>query len=635
MNLLIIGYCNLHDGFLYASNALKKLNYNIFFFPYHNYVIQQNNNRDNILIDFIKNNNINVILWWYNNITFETINNIKNTFKIKNIFFNWDPFLYNYNKYNSLIWKEKIDERLKYYPLMDSILSCFEKEVTFCKTICNIFYTPPGFDKTISKYEYNSDYQCDVSIVCTNLYDYTYEFPDEATNITRYSIVHKLYEHRGKIKFHIYGLEKFRSLFPDCYKGFISYNDSNKVFSNSKINLSIHPILYELNSENSSQEYFSERLPQILGSKGLLVTNSNLSSYLKKNIDYIHIDNNSDWFEKFINIINNNDSYNIIRENGYKKGLQYYQWDNWAISVNNCIISKKIKKIIIINVTINWIYRLYEEYIESIKNFATTYFKNVNIEVIYFDKVTFEEKLFDSINFNDYDKVFYTGDLEILKILVEKNNNNYSKIYFINIEQMSNQYYYKMIRTIDSKINIIDYSEENIPYFENIYNIYLLPPHFNYKNEIDSKNKDIDILSLKNNNYRETLLKTIESNFQQKLNIIFFDNSYGEVRDNLYYRSKIYINIHCSNNHKTMEMIRIVNLITNKVIIISQSSVYSELLFLKDFIIICNNDNQIYDYITEVLNNYDYYFNKIYGNFDETNYISYIKNNLENILLRY
>ena len=413
MNILIIGYCNLQDGFLYASNSLKKLNYNIFFFPYHNYVIQQNNNRDNILIDFIKNNNINVILWWYNNITFETINNVKNTFNIKNIFFNWDPFLYNYNKYNSLIWKERIDERLKYYPLMDSVLSCFEKEVTFCKTICNISYTPPGFDKTISKYEYYNDYQCDVSIVCTNLYDYIYEFPDEATNITRYSIVHKLYEYRDKIKFNIYGLEKFRSLFPDCYKGFINYKDCNKVFSNSKINLSIHPILYELNSENSSQEYFSERLPQILGSKGLLVTNSKLSLYLKENIDYIHIDNSSDWFEKLITIINNNDQYNIIRENGYKKALKYYQWDNWALSVHNCIIPKNIKKIIIINITINWIYRLYEEYVESIKSFSPIYFKDVNIDVIYFDKVTFEDKLLYSINFDDYDKIFYSGDLEI------------------------------------------------------------------------------------------------------------------------------------------------------------------------------------------------------------------------------
>ena len=32
--ILLVGYCNLHDGFLYASNALKKLGYIMYFFPY-------------------------------------------------------------------------------------------------------------------------------------------------------------------------------------------------------------------------------------------------------------------------------------------------------------------------------------------------------------------------------------------------------------------------------------------------------------------------------------------------------------------------------------------------------------------------------------------------------------------------
>ncbi len=642
MNLLIIGYCHLQDGFLYASNSLKKLNYNIFFFPYHSYVIQENINRDDILINFIKDNNINVILWWYNNITFQSINKVKNAVSVKNIFFNWDPFLYNYNKYNSLIWSDRIDERLKYYPLMDNVLSCYEKEVRFCEKICNISYNPPGFDKNISRYEYNSEYECDISIVCTNLYDYTYEFPDESTNITRYSIVHKLYEYRDIIKLHIYGLEKFKNIFPECYKGFISYDDCYKVFSNSKINLSIHPMLHELNSEHSSQEYFSERVPQILGCKGLLVSNSNFTTYLKKDIDYIHIDEKIDWFQKLMIILYNNDDYNIIRENGYKKALKYYQWDNWALSINNCILMKKIK-IIIVSATLNWVYRLYEEHILSIKDFISTHFENVIIDkIVYFDITTFEENLLDSIDFNDYDKIFYSGNLEILKIITEKTKNNYEKVYFMNIEQMSNEYYYKMIRTIDTKINIIDYSEENIPYFENIYNVSLIVPYFKCKDDNELKNKDIDILSLKNNSYRDILLKNVESEFQnkyqdneKKLNIIFFDNIYGEARNNLYSRTKIYLNIHCSDNHKTMEMIRIVNLIMNKVIIISQKSVYSDLLFLKDYIIICNDDNQLYNYASEVLNNYDYYFNKIYSNFDEYNYINYVKKNLENILFRY
>ena len=36
-NLLIVGYCHLADGFLYGAEALKKYNYNIYFFPYLSY----------------------------------------------------------------------------------------------------------------------------------------------------------------------------------------------------------------------------------------------------------------------------------------------------------------------------------------------------------------------------------------------------------------------------------------------------------------------------------------------------------------------------------------------------------------------------------------------------------------------
>ena len=635
VNLLIVGYCNLDDGFLYASNALKKLNYDIFFFAYHNHIMNRNNNVDMLLIKFIRTNNIDIILWWYNNIKFNTINIIKNTFKVKNIFFNWDPFLYDYNKYNALNWKPTIDERLKYYPLMDKVFSCFEKEITFCKDICNISYNPPGFDPTISKYEYDKDYECDISIVCTNLYDNLSQFPDEATNITRYSIVYKLYELRNKLKFHIYGLEKFKNLFPECYKGFISYKNCNKVFSNSKINLSIHPLVNELNSYTSSEEYFSERVPQILGCKGLLMTNSNLTSFLTKDEDYIYIDNEQNIIDKLFYIINNNNSYNSIRENGYKKALNHYKWDNWALNINNYLVEKK-QKIIIISVNINWVYRLYEEYLQSIKEFLNNNYKNIEIDIIYFDKVSFEENMLNNINFNSYDKILYSGDLEILKLLVIKNNDNYDKIFFINFEQMSNEYYYKMIRTIDTRLNIIDYSEENIPYFKNIYNnIFLIPPYF--RNNNITEYKDIDILSLKNNDYRTSILNNIKESIEKNisnLNILFFDNIYGITRNDLYKKSKVYLNIHCSDNHKNMEMIRIVNLVMNKVIIISQKSIITELLFLKDYIMICNTDEQIYDYSVEILRNYDFYFNKIYGNFNDNNYLSYLKSNFDNFLMR-
>jgi hypothetical protein len=335
MKLLIIGYCHLDDGFLYGAKALERLNYKIFFFPYLNYVMDNIENRDDILIEYIKNNHIDICLWWNNRIKYETI---KKTISLtgkkchKNYLFNWDPFLYNYNQYDSPFWQELINQKKIIYPLMNHVFSCFETEIKYFHDILPISYNPPGFDKEISKYIYDEEYKCDISIVCTNLYDNVSEFPNKATNITRYEIVNTIYKRckEDNILFHLYGPEKFKDLYPESYRGYIKYQDCNKVFSNSKINLSIHPIVKELNSENSKQEYFSERVPQILGCRGLLVTNSYFTDILKENEDYIYIDNKIDWYSTLLNIIRNRDDYDTIAMNGHKKALSYYQWDNWA-----------------------------------------------------------------------------------------------------------------------------------------------------------------------------------------------------------------------------------------------------------------------------------------------------------------
>ena len=402
MNLLIIGYCHLDDGFLYASKALEKLGYKIYFFPYLSHIMDKIENRDDILLNMIKKESIDICLWWCNNVSIETYdkiinnsviisnnelfqkntninlfvnkevlaetnveeivinetvlaeNNVDENIKtetvlaennvegkptkknIINYFFSWDPVLYDYKKYDNCydIWNPIVENKKVIYALMTHVFSCFEREIEYFKSYNNISYAYPGFDRNISFYDYDSNYECDISIVCTNIYNNNNEFPSDATNINRYEIIDKLYKNRHKIKFHIYGTENLEFRYPDCYKGFIKYQKCNKVFSSSKINLSIHPIVNELNNDNSTKEYFSERVPQILGSKGLLVTNSKLSNNLVENEDYIYIDKNMDWFKKLLDIIKNNDKYNNIRENGYKKGIEYYTWNNFAHKID-------------------------------------------------------------------------------------------------------------------------------------------------------------------------------------------------------------------------------------------------------------------------------------------------------------
>ena len=328
MNILIIGYCHLADGFLYGAKALEKLNYTIYFFPYLSYKMDKN---DNLINDFkkkIENENINICLWWNNSIEYNEFEQMYCS-TVQNIFYNWDPFLFEGEKYNTNNWFERLNKKRKIYDKMDLIFSCFEKEINYFENSHKIYYNPPGFDHSASFFDYNKEYVCDISIVLTNLYNDHQEFPKDATNIGRYEIVNTLYEHRDKINFHIYGPEHFKELYPDCYKRFIKYDECRKVFSNSKINLSIHPIINELSNKKSSMEYFSERVPQILGCKGLLMTNSQLSYILKKDIDYIQI-NNDNWLNEIKNIINNSNKYNYIRENGYIKASKNYTWDNWA-----------------------------------------------------------------------------------------------------------------------------------------------------------------------------------------------------------------------------------------------------------------------------------------------------------------
>ena len=288
--------------------------------------------------------------------------------------------------------------------------------------------------------------------------------------------------------------------------------------------------------------------------------------------------------------------------------------------------------IIILNITERWIYRLYEEYILSIKKFINENYKNINIDILFFEISSFD---INNINFDQYNIIFYSGDINIINLILDKINNNYDKLYFINIEQMSHPSYYKLIRNIDINLNIIDYSEENIPFFKNIYNkVFLIPPHFNINN--NKNNKKIDILSFNNNEYRNKILKKIKNNLDDKFNILLLNNCYHDVRDKYFSESKIYINIHCSDEHQTMEMIRIVNLIMNKVIIISQKSLYSDLLFLNKYIIIYNdiddNIDNLNNHVNDILLNYDYYYNKIYSEFNIEEYYNYIKNNVDKLI---
>ena len=304
-----------------------------------------------------------------------------------------------------------------------------------------------------------------------------------------------------------------------------------------------------------------------------------------------------------------------------------------------------IMKIYIININKLWIYRLYEEYIFSIKEFIINNYNDTEVIIITIDEDKFNDDLISNdIFLTETNKIFYSGNFDIYNHLLDKykkisnkNKEEYlvnKNFFYINIEQMSIPSYYNLLTKNLEKENyphnIIDYSEENIPFLNNKFFTFLYPPYFKFNNNIKIEEKIIDLLSISNNNYRIEILDNIGSIVGRKINCL--NGIYNKIRDEYFYKTKIYINIHCSESHKTMELIRILNLISHKVIVITQKSICSDLLFIKDKIIICNEISQFPEYINEVLNNYEYYYKKFFENFNEIEFINYVKFNLDKII---
>jgi len=293
-------------------------------------------------------------------------------------------------------------------------------------------------------------------------------------------------------------------------------------------------------------------------------------------------------------------------------------------------------KIIFINFALNWVYRLYEDYIEGLKYFMIKNIKNVEINSVLYqiDQKYNLEKELKNIEIEN-DKIIIAGDVGFISNILQ---NFTKKIYFLNIEQLSHEDYYKYFRNLPINLEIIDYSEENIPFHKNIYkNTFLLSPIFKYDFK---KIKNIDILSIDNNDYRKSILNKM--NLHNKYNIEFINNTYGKERDELYSLTKVYVNIHCSEKHNTMELIRIINLLYNNVIVITQKSIYDKLLYVRNHLIICNSDEELEKYIIDVLDNYYYYYNLFFNNesrydkrlyFDRTYYEKYVLKNIECLLL--
>jgi hypothetical protein len=129
-----------------------------------------------------------------------------------------------------------------------------------------------------------------------------------------------------------------------------------------------------------------------------------------------------------------------------------------------------------------------------------------------------------------------------------------------------------------SKAEIVfDYSLENIKILkEHNINAYFLPLGYSksmeYIKTIEDKSIDFTFLGAINNIRYNKLQSLIDIYYKSKDKIVISNNYWGEDLQNLYRKTKIGLNIHYYSGKTILEVHRIIPLIANKILVISEKS---------------------------------------------------------------
>ena len=212
----------------------------------------------------LSNANPDIILWWFWACDLEFIKTAKVTCPAAvHIMFNWDdPHCWTY-KLNCM------EDRLVYF---DMVLACSSEQLNeYQKVVPSSHLYFPPFSPKYHYYDYSDMYACDVSFICTNLYENKEMFPNQF--VDRKALLQAF--DKSSLNFHLYGPDSVKEAAPRSYKGSIDFATNRQVFSSSKINLCTHVMI--------ARDYLNERVVTCLSSKGLLLTDPSpgLGGFLK------------------------------------------------------------------------------------------------------------------------------------------------------------------------------------------------------------------------------------------------------------------------------------------------------------------------------------------------------------------
>lgn len=313
MKISLVGSFNLADGYLGAAKALERKGHEVLFIPAARYQSELKQNHIQKIVEDLKSQSPEVILWWRaESLLAAKLIEVRKMIPGKFIMYSWDdPYQ----------WESHLDMPSKCTALDAAFTCCMGSVQDYLRFGCKkAFYCPPGFDIDVHKPEESEEYKCDASLVCTNLY---HSEITKYPHLSRKILFDSLIKEYPDLNIRIYGSKNFESDYPNHYKGWAAFDESRKVFYNSKINISTH-------IRPDGFMYINERVSQILGSGGLLLVDkvNGIDKLLPEN-SCVYFDSKS-WPHQIKEILNNYDKYEETKKIGYDFAIKNLSWDCWA-----------------------------------------------------------------------------------------------------------------------------------------------------------------------------------------------------------------------------------------------------------------------------------------------------------------
>lgn len=322
-NLIIVTYFGIYEQFKSVKQSLENLGYTVHNFSY---IAMYNEGGDKRVVDELKSMltqiNPEYILWWVFNISANSLLEIRNANPLtKHLYYNWDE------PYN---WK-LVDAESKARYLSTAFITCEETTKKYIGAgALHAYCLYPGYTPSIHKplwldlnSESNNEYDCDVSFICTNLYEDPNIYPDQI--VIRKKLIETIYigQKIYNYSFAIYGPDKFKDVFPLSYRKSLTYDETNIVFNRSKINICTHVV-------GNKQGYLNERVFLIMASGGLLLIDPvpGVDNVLVNGVNCVMINQNR-ICSQIKSILENYPHYEKVKHKAYES-VQNYTWDDWG-----------------------------------------------------------------------------------------------------------------------------------------------------------------------------------------------------------------------------------------------------------------------------------------------------------------